>query len=35
MGSATLEAPIPLRRSHKCDDFDRGSAPSSQDWPRM
>ena len=27
MSSAALEAPVPLRRSHKCDDFDCGSPP--------
>ncbi len=27
MSSAELEVPVPLQRSHKCDDFDCGSPP--------
>ena len=30
MDSATLEAPVSLRRSHKCDDIDCGSAPPDE-----
>ncbi|MGM0485511.1 MAG: GNAT family N-acetyltransferase [Planctomycetota bacterium] len=30
MSSAALEAPVPLKRGHKCDEFDCGSPPLNE-----